>query len=575
MTDAVPALTTTGGRRRRSIGRATSLELAPLAAIARRSGVVGVSRLARRRRVPVELEHQPRRPDRLGSRLDPRQPAHPSRLFTWFLGPFSDFIDWALDSLTHQLEALPVVRVAARRRSCSSPERGAGSRRLVAACRDLCCRACSGCGSRRCETLSLMLVSVRSPWSSACRSASPPASTGGCTRVPAPGARRDADRPVDRVPRPGRAPLRHRAGAGRGGDRRLRAPAGRAADHARHPSGAAGDRRGGPHVRVVAPRSCSPRCSSRRPLPSIMTGINQTINMALGIIVIAALVGAGGLGQEALDTLRLRSPGRGLVVGLAIVALAVMLDRVSRSFIERRRAGPERSRRASAPTRWYARRPSPSLVAIVVGRPARLDRVPGRRGACTWADWVDDLVDWIRDHWGVRRSGSTTSSCATSTSASRRWLRRSVAWPVPSSAAGARPGSPSGAGGSRCSARSAVAMIGLVGLWSPALGTLVQVLIAVVLAMVIAVPVGVCRRAPAAGRAGDRPGARRAPDDPAADLRDPVRDDLRHRHRARRDHRVGALRDPAGDPRHGARRRVGAGGDGRGGDDVRGVDRAR
>ena len=66
-----------------------------------------------------------------------------------------------------------------------------------------------------------------------------------------------------------------------------------------------------------------------------MTGINQTINMALGIIVIAALVGAGGLGQEALQTLQLRSPGRGLVVGIAIVALAVMLDRVSRSFIER------------------------------------------------------------------------------------------------------------------------------------------------------------------------------------------------------------------------------------------------
>ena len=72
-------------------------------------------------------------------------------------------------------------------------------------------------------------------------------------------------------------------------------------------------------------------------MPSILTGVNQTINMALGIIVIAALVGAGGLGQEALETLRLRSPGRGLVVGSAIVAVAVMLDRVSRSFIERRR----------------------------------------------------------------------------------------------------------------------------------------------------------------------------------------------------------------------------------------------
>ena len=83
-------------------------------------------------------------------------------------------------------------------------------------------------------------------------------------------------------------------------------------------------------------------------VPSIMTGVNQTINMALGIIVIAALVGAGGLGQEALETLRPALAGRGLVVGVAIVAVAVMLDRVSRSFIHRRQDG-----------RWVAPQPSP------------------------------------------------------------------------------------------------------------------------------------------------------------------------------------------------------------------------
>ena len=70
-------------------------------------------------------------------------------------------------------------------------------------------------------------------------------------------------------------------------------------------------------------------------IPSIVTGINQTINMALGIVVIASLVGAGGLGEAVLESLRLRAPGRGLVIGGAIVSLALVFDRVTRSFIER------------------------------------------------------------------------------------------------------------------------------------------------------------------------------------------------------------------------------------------------
>ena len=46
-------------------------------------------------------------------------------------------------------------------------------------------------------------------------------------------------------------------------------------------------------------------------IPSIVTGINQTINLAIGIVVIAALIGAGGLGQEALDSLGSAHRGEG------------------------------------------------------------------------------------------------------------------------------------------------------------------------------------------------------------------------------------------------------------------------
>ena len=55
--------------------------------------------------------------------------------------------------------------------------------------------------------------------------------------------------------------------------------------------------------------------------------------MALGIVVIATLVGAGGLGQEINQTVRRLEPGRGLVVSLAVVAVALVLDRVSRSLV--------------------------------------------------------------------------------------------------------------------------------------------------------------------------------------------------------------------------------------------------
>ena len=68
-------------------------------------------------------------------------------------------------------------------------------------------------------------------------------------------------------------------------------------------------------------------------VPSIITGINQTVMMALGIVVIATLVGAGGLGQEINQTVRRLEPGRGLVVSLAVVAVALVLDRVCRSLV--------------------------------------------------------------------------------------------------------------------------------------------------------------------------------------------------------------------------------------------------
>src|SRR6185369_4000011 len=63
--------------------------------------------------------------------------------------------------------------------------------------------------------------------------------------------------------------------------------------------------------------------------PALLLGVNQTINLALGIVVIAALVGAEGLGQEVLAGLQHLDVGQAFDAGLAIVAVAIVFDRLT------------------------------------------------------------------------------------------------------------------------------------------------------------------------------------------------------------------------------------------------------
>lgn len=63
-------------------------------------------------------------------------------------------------------------------------------------------------------------------------------------------------------------------------------------------------------------------------MPSIMTGINQTILMCLSMVVIASLIGAKGLGQDVLDALQYAAKGQGVLAGLAILFCAMVIDRI-------------------------------------------------------------------------------------------------------------------------------------------------------------------------------------------------------------------------------------------------------
>ena len=71
-------------------------------------------------------------------------------------------------------------------------------------------------------------------------------------------------------------------------------------------------------------------------LPTIMAGVNQTIMMALSMVVIAAMISAGGLGEIVLKGITQMKIGLGFEGGIAVVILAIVLDRITQGFVRRK-----------------------------------------------------------------------------------------------------------------------------------------------------------------------------------------------------------------------------------------------
>jgi glycine betaine/proline transport system permease protein len=67
-------------------------------------------------------------------------------------------------------------------------------------------------------------------------------------------------------------------------------------------------------------------------MPNIMAGVNQTIMMALAMVVIASMIGVRGLGQPVLKAVTNQYFAVGLFNGLAIVALAIVFDRITQAY---------------------------------------------------------------------------------------------------------------------------------------------------------------------------------------------------------------------------------------------------
>jgi glycine betaine/proline transport system permease protein len=70
-------------------------------------------------------------------------------------------------------------------------------------------------------------------------------------------------------------------------------------------------------------------------MPTILAGLNQTIMMALAMVVVASYIAAKGLGTEVLNGIARVEPGRGIIAGIAVVFMAIILDRISQGFAQR------------------------------------------------------------------------------------------------------------------------------------------------------------------------------------------------------------------------------------------------
>jgi glycine betaine/proline transport system permease protein len=236
---------------------------------------------------------------------------------------------------------------------------------------------------------------------------------------------------------------------------------------------------------------------------AIMLGLNQVIMMALSIVVIASLIGAGGLGDPVLNALQTQEIGEGFVAGVLIVFMAMWLDRTSAAFgrrTDRTRAAGMHLSRAQLGGLWAA----VAAVVLVSRYGFNLGDWPS-----TWGfSAVDDAtraLNWITNEFTGISTPISSFLTLDILNPLQRWLT-DVPWWLFAAAVGA-------VGWVRAGWRrgillaSCVVLLGLMQApngytfqgttsynfvaWTDAMETLSLVLVALVLDLVVGIPLGI------------------------------------------------------------------------------------
>ncbi|MFI7138983.1 ABC transporter permease [Streptomyces massasporeus] len=221
----------------------------------------------------------------------------------------------------------------------------------------------------------------------------------------------------------------------------------------------------------------------------LLLGLNQTIMMALSMAVIAAVIGAGGLGDRVYQALASVDVGAALAAGIPIVLLAVVLDRVTGAAGEKLGAEPE----PHSGRGWLYALAGVVVVAVAGRLAGRLDWPDSWVVAI--AEPVNRAVDWMTAHLysGVPVVGGTADWAGHFTTwvldpmrdglqALPWWsvllIVAALAWVI-------------GTWRTALTAVLAMAAIGVLGVWKPSLDTLSQVLAAVAVTLVVGFAVGI------------------------------------------------------------------------------------
>ncbi|WP_031158924.1 ABC transporter permease [Streptosporangium roseum] len=216
---------------------------------------------------------------------------------------------------------------------------------------------------------------------------------------------------------------------------------------------------------------------------TIALAINQTVMMALSMVVIAALIAAPGLGSDIIRGLSRADVGVMLPAGIAIVVMAVVLDRITMAAATR---GPVPPGASSALLRLAV----PAVILLVTGIAARL--LPAefpREWALRFAGPVNEAVNWAKFSWygatEAIRNGVTEAllnPLQTVLTTAPWWLVAAVVLAAGWRAAGARPAAV---------AVGCLLATALLGLWQHTMETLTTVLAGVVPALVAGLALGI------------------------------------------------------------------------------------